>query len=310
MSSVPATDTGPIHVTWPHRVRFVAGVALLWAGLHFVIDQTVLARGAERPVIIAVTQTGWLAAPATALLLWIGAFLATRLAGGRDGCSALLLVGFALSIWATEGGTMDRWLVFKNEAVTPAGGTSAAYWPLIIEYVFLLACVAGAALAGGLAALGTRARDADARRRCLHETFADPTEAGWLRKGLTATVVTLAIAAPILMILAGPRAAWTRHFQVIFATGAAFAVGTGLSVRLVGLARPMWYWIAPILLGVIGAIAAAVSPTLPQPHEGLSNIPSSALTRPLPVQMVGVGLVATIWAYRAATQHPRRNEKS
>jgi hypothetical protein len=267
--------------------------------LHYVIDQTVLSRGLDRPVVVLVAEGGWLAAPVVALFLWIGAFVAGRIAGARDGLSVLLITGIALGLWATTGGTMDAWLKLANES---GGPLSAAYWPLLGEYIFLTVCVLGVAWIGGIAARGPTTDADTAPRPGTGGALAFPTDARGLRTGVLTLLVSSVAAALPMWVLMGPIGN-ARHGQVFFAVALSFAIAVAVCRHILGVTHPMWYWLAPMLLGMAGVVYAALNPELPPPYDGLGNHPASKWVYPLPIEMVSVGLVATILAYRAGLPH-------
>ena len=98
----------------------------------------------------------------------------------------------------------------------------------------------------------------------------------------------------------GPRVAPTRRGQVYFAVAAAFLIGVLIASKVVTARHPLWYALAPFLVGITGVILAGIDPTLPEPYAKINIIPASGLVRPLPIEMVGVATVAVIWALRPA----------
>jgi hypothetical protein len=68
--------------------------------------------------------------------------------------------------------------------------------------------------------------------------------------------------------------------------------------RVGGARGLIWYLPGPFVVGVIGALVAAWRPGLGPAYENVNVIPAWGLVRPLPVEMVSVGLVATILACR------------
>jgi len=285
---------------WVARVRLVLAIALVWVGLHFVIDQTVLARGLHRPVVILASGSGLLAALAVAVVLWVGAVVGMLLAGVRDTTRTLFVVGVALALWAAGDGTMDDWLLLQNQLVQ--GPRGAAYWPLLDEYVYLGVVMAGVAALGGWTLLGQRVSDATARRAALRQTFAlDAGGTSW-REGISALLVTVVVAGVLMFMLFGPREGHTWRGQVYFAVALAFIVGVMAARRLTRVQHPLWYWPAPFVVGIAGVLLAAFRPALPQPFHQLDMIPAWALVRPLPVEMVGVGVAAVIWTWRTTSR--------
>lgn len=300
MSVANTTDGALLASPWVTRLRLVLAIGLVWAGLHFVIDQTVLARGLDRPVVIAASGSGLSAALAVALLLWLGAVVGTLLAGIRDTTRILFVIGVALALWAAGDGTMDDWLLLQNQLVE--GPRGAPYWPLLGEYVYLAVVIAGAATLGGWTLLGQRASDAVARRAALRQTFALESGGTSWREGIFALLVTAVVAGFLMFILFGPREGHTRRGQVYFAVAVAFILGVMAAQRLTRVHHPLWYWPAPFVVGIVGVLLAALKPALPQPYQHLDVIPAWGLVRALPVEMVGVGVAAVIWTLRTTSR--------
>jgi hypothetical protein len=296
MTTTTATHTASALAPWLRRLRFLLAVAFVWAVLHFIVDQTVLARGLDRPVMLLTSASDLVAGMIVVVLLWVAAAIATALAGGRESARTLAVVGLALALWAVEGGTMDDWLRIKNETVTQSA--APAYRALLADYVLLLIATAGVALIGGIAALGGDVRNAEKRRQTLRQTFALDASGRQWRQGLLALVISAAVAALLMLVLTGPGIAWTRRGQVYFAIVVAFAIGVLVARRLTDARHPLWYWLAPFLVGIVGALFAAWRPSLPGQYSDLNVIPALGLVRPLPVEMVGVGLVACVWTWR------------
>jgi hypothetical protein len=153
-----ATQATTTLTTWLNRLRFVLAVALLWAGLHFVVGFA-LPRGIDRAFVLAASP---LAGLLTIVVLWLGAAAAVLITGTRDRRLPLIVLGVALALWVGEGGraggTMDDWLVFCNNLPGPPPGVP--YWKLIADYVYLAVALTGAwvistRLAGGVPASET-----------------------------------------------------------------------------------------------------------------------------------------------------------
>ncbi|HUU98843.1 MAG TPA: hypothetical protein VM487_24185 [Phycisphaerae bacterium] len=300
MSVANTTDGAVPASPWVAGVRLLLAIGLVWAGLHFVIDQTVLARGLQRPVVILASGSGLLAALAVAVVLWVGAVVGTLLAGARENTRTLFVIGVALALWAAGDGTMDDWLLLQNQLVQDPRG--APYWPLLGEYVYLGVVIAGVAALGSWSLLGQRVSDAAARRAALRRTFAlDAGGTGW-REGVTALLVTAVVAGVLMLVLFGPREGHTRRGQVYFAVAVAFILGVMAARRLTRVHHPLWYWLAPFVVGIVGVLLAAFKPALPQPHHHLDMIPAWGLVRPLPVEMVGVGVATIIWTLRTTSR--------
>ena len=271
-------------------------MALLWAGLHFVADATVLSRGLDRPVCVLVGDGGIVPAIVVLVLVAVGALIGSLLCGRREGGQGLLVVGLALALWAFHGGTMDDWLKMRNTTAGPPSG--AAYVPLLAEYVYW-----AVVLAAVFMLTGWRRRAADSAGSARQQRSKPPDRATTeLRDGITALIVTAAIAAVLMLILTGPRVGHTYRGQVYFAVVVAFVLGGLVARRVTGTHRFIWYLPAPLIVGVIGMWVAALRPGLGEAYANINVIPAWGLARPLPIEMVGVGLVAIILTLRTANR--------
>ena len=110
------------------------------------------------------------------------------------------------------------------------------------------------------------------------------------------------IAAVLVLILVGPRVGHTYRGQVYFAVAVGFIVAVLVARRVTGVRGIIWYLPGPLLVGLLGVLLAAWRPGLGAGYEHINVIPAWGLVRPLPVEMVGVGLVAILLTLRAATR--------
>ncbi len=298
-----ATQATTTLTTWLNRLRFVLAVALLWAGLHFVVGFA-LPRGIDRAFVLAASP---LAGLLTIFVLWLGAAAAVLITGTRDRRLPLIVLGVALALWVGEGGraggTMDDWLVFCNNL--PGPPTGVPYWKLIADYVYLAVALTGAwvistRLAGGVPASETPGDT-------LARAFALRVPAAERRQGLSALLTTVVVAAIAVYILAGPGLGATYRGQVYFAVGVGLFAGVFVAQQLVKTRDPLWFWPAPLVLGVVGLIVAGVQPGLGLQGYALNNLPAWGLSRALPLEMVGAGLVGALWMLHAPSTDTARD---
>jgi len=298
-----ATQATTTLTTWLNRLRFVLAVALLWAGLHFVVGFA-LPRGIDRAFVLAASP---LAGLLTIVVLWLGAAAAVLITGTRDRRLPLIVLGVALALWVGEGGraggTMDDWLVFCNNL--PGPPTGVRYWKLIADYVYLAVALTGAwvistRLAGSVPASETPGDT-------LARAFALRVPAAERRQGLSALLTTVVVAAIAVYILAGPGLGATYRGQVYFAVGVGLFAGVFVAQRLVKTRDPLWFWPAPLVLGVVGLIVAGVQPGLGLQGYALNNLPAWGLSRALPLEMVGAGLVGALWMLHAPSTDTARD---
>lgn len=275
-------------------MRLAAAVVLLWGALHYGADATVLPRGLDRPLTVLVGDGGIGAALVVLVLLLVGAFAGGFISGRRDATQGLLVVGFALALWVYPAGTIDNWLIIRNPTAGPP--TGAAYWPLLAEYFYWTVAVV-AVLALGVWRRPAGAADRKATWRA--ELGLDPSPVA-LRDGITALVVTVAVAVVLMLILSGPRVGHTFRGQVYFSVAVALLVAVIVARRVTGVRGAAWYLASPLIVGLIGVILAAVKPGLGAGYEKINVIPAWGLVRPLPVEMVAVGSVAILLTLRTA----------
>jgi hypothetical protein len=304
VNAIESAEGVPRRSSWAGKLCLAAAIGVLWAGLHFVADATVLSRGLDRPVCVLVGDGGIIAGLTVLVLVGVGALLGTLLCGRREGAQGLLVAGVGLALWASQGGTMDDWLKMRNTIAGPPDG--AAYLPLLAEHVYW-ALVVGAVFlltrwrrlsAGGSAASAGSAR---VPRR---------TTGVALRDGLLALIITAAAAAVMMLVLTGPRAGHTYRGQVYFAVAVAFALGALAARRVTGARGFSWYLSAPLIVGFIGVAVAAARPALGGAYANINVIPAWGLVRPLPIEMVSVGLVAIILTLRAANRLSSEEEQA
>lgn len=305
--------TGDDSGGWVGKVRVAVAAGIVWGGLHYVAEASVVPPGLDRALMV--TAAGAAAPLVVGLLLIVGAYVGAHIAGAHRPLRGLLAVALALAVWAWFGGTMDQWLIFSNP--DPQASASGAYWALLGEYLFWAICVLAAIGLGELAALGGAALNPKAALPVLRRALGlEAIKTEW-REGLLTLLIVSAVATVALLFLTGPRVQRTYPGQVYFAVAAAFGLGVGLArwaltsmgqssgkaaggkPLLAGCARhPLWYCAAPFLVGSIGAAAAGISPRLPGDYAQFNSIPVTGLVRPLPIQMVAVAIVVIIWVLR------------
>jgi hypothetical protein len=295
VEAIERAGTAQRRWAWPGKLRAIIAIGLAWAALHYVLGSTVLARGLERPALVLIGDGGLLAGAATLILILAIGLIAVLLCGGRDGAQGLFVVGFGLALWAWPAGTMDDWLILRNPTVGPP--TGGPYWPLLAEYFYWAVVVlALLALTGGHQARADSGK-AGSRAGPFGVLGLDTTPAA-LRDGIVTLIVTVMSAGVLILVLTGPRVGHTYRGQVYFAVGLAFIVAVMIAWRVGGARGLIWYLPGPFVVGVIGALVAAWRPGLGPAYENVNVIPAWGLVRPLPVEMVSVGLVATILACR------------
>ncbi len=296
MTTASATSAPSAGRVWWHRLRFVVAVLLGWAVMHYLVGTTILPRGLDRPLVLVASPTsGVMGSLLSAVLLCVVAAVALvilRPCAMRD---VLLALGTVLALWAAEGGreggTIDSWLILQNE--TPGPPTSGPYWVLLGDYLLLAATLVGVVLIYGK----------------LGRTNAQPARAGSEMKmdGIGATVICALVAAVAIIFLTGPAAGTTLRGQVYFAVGVGTAAGVFVAQRLFPVQQVIWYAIVPLLIGIVGVVVAALNPAImiPEAYRLRDTIPAWGLVRALPIEMVGVGLVAVGLMFKSDSSHTR-----
>ena len=297
-----AAESVPVWTAWLTRVRFALATAAVWAGLHYLAGGHVLPPGLDRPLVLAGAPHGLAAGLLVIGVLWIGAAVACLLGGVGDGRRPLMILGAALALWAceggTRGGTMDAWLLLCHER--PGPPTSAPYWWLLPDYLCYLVAIGGAAVISALLA-GQGGRGA-----ALRQTFGGGVSGRVSAAGPLALLVTTLVTGVAVFFLTGPPEGATLRGQVYFAVGLGSIAGVYAARKLVKTSNPIWYWPAPFLVGIVGLVVAALNPALmlSPAYRQLDTIPAWGLARPLPVEMVGVGLLACLWMLRGEAAEP------
>lgn len=287
-TTIPIAEHAPTASVWPQRLRLALIVGVVCAALTWLSGYSVLSRGLGRPLVL-IMQLGSFTSLAAAAVILGGAILAAATSRGDKRRDALLVVGWSLAILASSGALMDQWLELRQPL--PGLPTGAPYLALLPDYALLaVLTVAAAALAGGRA------------------TRASRPAAPQLIEGLKASLITIAVAIVILYFANGPRTDVTRRGQVYFAVVLAFYVAIALARNATRVSSAIWYWPCPLIVGVIGLLYAALRPGLPFPYDQINNIPAWGPARALPVEMVGVGLLASLWGLK--TTAPQATEPS
>lgn len=300
----------PSSPAWLVNARFFAAALVVWAGFQFMAGPLIRYRGLDRPVTLS--------APANALgglafvgMFIVGALVAGPIAGG-DFRRPLMAVGFAVAVWTAEQtssrSTMDGWLILQNENPGPPRG--APYARLLLDYLYLVVAVLGAYVASRMVCrTGAAGAELAPPSPTTGVVGSDPARAGGLagllgidtspkavQDGLLALALTSLGAAVAIWFLVGPPTNQTLRGQVYFAVGVGLLGGTWVAKQMSKSREPFWYMLAPLVLGIVGLVVAALRPGLviPAAYLNLDTIPAWPLARALPVEMVSVGLVATL----------------
>lgn len=288
MNTTIATQSDAAQPTWLIRMRYAVAIAVVWAGFHYIVDGLLWTRTPDAPFIASLPPGGILPMIGILVVVALGSWLSGLITGRFDGERGVLVVGIAVALWVLPAGTIDAWLI-RAQADPTATPSAVPYLLLLIEYLFWIAVLV-LAYFGGAGFRADLLTNQDARR----ELGLDHAQ-----EGLVTLLLLTAASAVLISILVGPRLDQTYRLQVYFA----IVVGTLLGVIIVRrLARAeglLWYGLAPLAIGVLGVLVAAWRPALPGQYAAINILPAWGLVRPLPVEMVAVGVVTIIATLRA-----------
>jgi hypothetical protein len=293
-TAVPSVS---VATPWLNRGRFALATLVTWAGLHYVVG-ALLPHGLDRPLALAFGGGSALAGPALILVIWVAAMAGAYLQPADGPRYPLMAIGLGLALWAFEGGrmggTMDSWLKLQNPIQGPP--TRGPYWRLLPDYLYLLLAI------GGACWIARRITARSAAAEIPPSLPATPRARVAAGQGAAALGLATAVAGVLMFVLPGPPGSATLRGQVYFAVAVAFIAGVYAAQRLLGVRDPAWYWPAPLLLGAVGLVVAGVAPglALPAEYRTFNSIPAWGLARGLPVEMVGVGVLAAMWMIRPA----------
>jgi hypothetical protein len=216
----------------------------------------------------------------------------------------LLGVGLGLALWAAEhgrvGGTMNDWLI--RRLPEPGPPVSGPYWALLVDYVYLALAVGGAVvIAHLLAREGPGARvssESGSWRVRVERALGMNPEGRWARVG--AMFLSTAVAGVTIFFLAGPVLDQVLRGQVYFAVIAGFMLGAYVVRWVLKVDDARCLWPGPLMLGVLGLVVAGLRPGLmiPADYHHTNVVPAWPLVRALPVELVGAGLVGSLWLLR------------
>jgi hypothetical protein len=302
-ASASTVNTGA--AVWIRRARLLIAVAAVWVGLHYFVGHWLMPSGLNRPILLAAAPQPALAALGLALVVCAAAVVTPRISGTSRPEHGLLITCLALAAWLTTSGTMTDWLILATDGTGPPSGDP--YWPLIIEYIFLAVLMP---VAAALAALATPAADNPLTPGAsFRRAFPWNAPARERRPGILALVVSTGVILLLMLVLTGSRTGQTMRGQVYFAVAVASLIAVFVATRVARVRSPIWFWPAPLLAGLIGAVVAAAGPDLliPDAYNQLSSIPAWGPVRPLPLEMVSVGVAVTLWSLRAHVRTARRH---
>lgn len=286
-------------------LRWYAAAGIVFAAFYFGLSSWLLPRGLDRPAVVIAAPLAALVVPVYCVLMGLSGFVAAKILGSRDYLANLEVLCVGVAAWTLLGGTMDDWLARFHRSAT--GASSAPYSAMMLEYAVQVTAFA-AGVFGVTLAVARDGPPGSSWRARVSAHWPPLAKGEKAASGVLTIVVVCAVAGLTMLILMGPRVAHTHQGQVYFAVFAGFAIGTYAARSTLGRAAGIWYALSTVVLGVIGMLLATLQPQLPQPFTSINIIPPSALSRPLPIEMISVGVVAVSWMLRnlqhAAPSHP------
>ncbi|MBL8880419.1 MAG: hypothetical protein JNG88_15000 [Phycisphaerales bacterium] len=295
MTTVALSDTQSALGSTLAGSRWYVAAGVVFAAFYFVLTTWLTPRGLDRPAVVIGAPMVGLAVPVYVVLVGMCGFAATKILGARDYLASLEVLCVGVAAWALLGGTMDDWLARFHRSAT--GASRAPYSALMLEYAVQIAAFA-AGLFGIVIAIGSVGPPGTTWRERVTAHWPPLDRNEKAASGVLTVFVICAVAALAMLVFMGPRVAHTHQGQVYFSIFAGFAIGTYAARSTLGRAAPIWYALPPVVLGIVGVILATMNPALPQPFAQINIIPPSALSRPLPIEIITVGIVAASWMLR------------
>jgi len=278
----PQEPVAPQHVSNPWSRWIMLGVAVLmygvfsWVGGRVGISETYGFNGS-----LLASPGPFVNWVATAVLVAAGVAVGTILAGGVRPDAGLFAAAAGLLALSNRGGPIYALL-------HDTGGNRGAYLlmalELILLYVLLGACWF---VLYSMRTSGRLGHDA------AHDGLADvelAAGAGW-----SATITHIAIMAVVVLLLAQSE----DKKQVILAIGLGSFAGAFFPYSQHGARPSVWYWAAPLALGLFGYLAAWFSPPtgIELGRPGLTGGFLVALARPLPLDYASAGTAGALLGY-------------
>jgi hypothetical protein len=294
--NIPTAPAGPTDVSpalpVPHRRPYAQWIALSAVVLAFVafdrlgraidvpaydgLGGTLLAQPGARAVMAMLLAA--VVMPAVTFLAAVAAGAGWRTAGPLAACAGL-------TAWSFRAGPI-RYDLITADLANPS---KAVFVRLALE-TLLLGLLAGVCWVVVFGAVDRR------DSRSTDRLFALP-DSGTLTAVLT-QVLLMGVAVMQLVPSADKK-------QAIFGVLASAFIATGISHHYNrDEAAVRWYWIGPMVVGLIGYLAVGFSAAAQEAVEtGRLTGTFAALARPLPLDYIGAGGVGVVLGYWIAAEH-------
>lgn len=216
------------------------------------------------------------------VLLCICALLGDLIVGRRWFLAGLFIATAALSTWSIRGGTMQA--VLLRAQTTHAG--RGIFLTLLLEHLILMAAIAG------LWMLLWAKRAAAIASLPAAEEEAEQDEGRSTGSALLAQIGATLL---ILLIVLVETSVKKQALVGVFLAGAG---GTSLAETFFSTRQTArWYWLAPLIAGVVGYLFAFFQPT--GLEIGHLNGMFAGLARPLPLDYASLGCAGALLGYWA-----------
>jgi hypothetical protein len=231
----------------------------------------------------------------TAVLIAGGVAMGTVLAGGVRPDAGLFAAAVGLLALSNRGRPVYA-------VLHDAGGSRSAYLLMATELILLYVILGGCWFVLYSMRPGDRLR-----HDAAHDGLVDvelPSGAGW-----SAMITHVAIMAVVVLLLAQSE----DKKQVILAIGIGSVAGAFFPYSQHGARPSVWYWAAPLVLGLFGYLVAWLAPPtgIELGRPGLNGGFLAALARPLPLDYASVGTAGALlgyWMRRSSLQEKQAIE--
>jgi hypothetical protein len=210
-----------------------------------------------------------------AILMPIAALVGTVLAGAVRFEAGLFAAALGLMCISLRTGTM-------TSVLQEANGQPDVYKTLAVELLMLSIILIG--VWGMLWVLG--------KKTVINAEHHDGAATGSQSNGIGALITQAIVTALVMLFFCQSEA----KYQVLASVGISSVIGTWIAYTSFPARPSIWYWTAPLLVGIIAYILAAMN-TDPNLMIGHPDTLLGALERPLPLDYASAGPAGAILGY-------------
>ncbi|MGE3180364.1 MAG: hypothetical protein AB7N71_01940 [Phycisphaerae bacterium] len=277
--------------TLGHRARFWGTTLMVWALFYFVVGPFAFPLSSSTALTVAAGPYGVIGSVAFIVAVAAAAAFSALAIGTTKPMDALRAVFLGIAIWSFREATIDDWL--HARAPRPGAPTGAPYWPLLSDYVVILVAI----LVSVRVVDGFVKKQKSAGALIAHEKSFARLGALPARTSYGAYGVALAVVVVVLHIAMGDPIGKTMYKQTFFAVVVSFWLALHAGRAIFADAEIGSFWSLPFVVGIIGVVVAGMLPALaiPSPYRALNTFAAWGVVRPLPIQLVFVGLTTILW---------------